>query len=201
MTHAQTPFRSTAPAAAPVTLAEAKAHLRVDHAEDDAMITGMIAAATDHLDGWTGTLGRCLVSQGWTRDADGFPCGAVIPLPFRSASDVEVSYFAPGATERAIFSSDAWFLIQGPRGAAVRLAAGAAWPATADRPDAVRVVGTYGFGAASDVPPAIRAAILLMIGDLYKNRETTGVGAGAVGAIAMSTTVDSLLAPWRMVGI
>lgn len=32
-----------------VTLAAAKAHCRVEHCDDDASITAMIAAATDHL--------------------------------------------------------------------------------------------------------------------------------------------------------
>ena len=49
-------------------------------------------------------------------------------------------------------------------------------------------------------PEAFRArtvAILLMVGDLYRNRETTGQGASPLGSIPMSTTVEALLAPYR----
>lgn len=57
--------RIVAPSGPVVTLAEAKAHLRVDHDDDDGHITGCVLAAEGHLDGPFGTLGRCLVDQTW----------------------------------------------------------------------------------------------------------------------------------------
>ena len=60
------PVQSAAPAALPLTLDEVKAHCRVDSADDDAILTSLIHAATGHFDGWTGTLGRCLVTQDWS---------------------------------------------------------------------------------------------------------------------------------------
>jgi uncharacterized phage protein (predicted DNA packaging) len=45
------------------------------------------------------------------------------------------------------------------------------------------------------VPADVAAAVLLMVGDLYANRET--VAAGAVQAIPMSTTVGALLSAFR----
>ena len=49
------------------------------------------------------------------------------------------------------------------------------------------------------IPAPIRAALLLMTADLYSNRETveTGVRAAAV-AVPMSTTVETLLSPYRV---
>lgn len=46
------------------------------------------------------------------------------------------------------------------------------------------------------MPAPIRAAILLMVGDLYRNRDTTAVG--TISKIDMSTTVENLLAPFRV---
>src|SRR5690606_10673336 len=66
------PVRVTPPAIQPVTLAEAKLHLRVDHDDEDALISNLIQAATGHLDGWTGILGHCLVEQVWRQDHDRF---------------------------------------------------------------------------------------------------------------------------------
>lgn len=198
MTHAQRPFRSAQPGELPVSVAEAKAHLRVEHDEDDTMIAAMIAAAVGHLDGWSGILGRCLVAQEWTRDLAGFPTCRELRLPFCDASDVSVSYYAPGATERSTLASSGWHLVEGAAAAAVHLAASSKWPSTADRPDAVRVVATYGYGAPSDIPGPILAAILLMVGDLYRFRETAVTGAGSA-RVVMSMTVEALLAPYRQI--
>lgn len=48
-----------------LSLPEVKQHLRVDHAEEDALIDGLIDAAHSYLDGLDGPLGRCLTTQTW----------------------------------------------------------------------------------------------------------------------------------------
>lgn len=77
------PVRVTPPAEPPVSLEEAKAHLRVDFGDDDLYVAGLIEAATAHLDGWSGILGRALVTQTWRQDLCGFPRDGVIRLPWR----------------------------------------------------------------------------------------------------------------------
>jgi uncharacterized phiE125 gp8 family phage protein len=66
----------TPPSATPISLAEAKDHLRVDWADDDASITRMIETATAMFDGPDATLGRCLMKQSLEMKIDTFPCGA-----------------------------------------------------------------------------------------------------------------------------
>ena len=73
-----TPTLITPPVAMPVTLAEAKAHCRVDGSDDDAVLSALIAGAVGHLDGWSGVLGRCIMPQTWAVSAD---AGDVV-LPF-----------------------------------------------------------------------------------------------------------------------
>lgn len=83
-----TPVLVTAPVATAISLAEAKAHLRIDHADDDAMIEALIAAATAHLDGWRGVLGRCIMSQTWSvtvQDAGIY----VLPMPDVTAALID----------------------------------------------------------------------------------------------------------------
>jgi gp6-like head-tail connector protein len=67
------------PAAEPVTLADAKQHLRVSHSVDDGLITGLITGARQLIEGWTA---RALVTQTlrYTMSQDP-PSGALPLLP------------------------------------------------------------------------------------------------------------------------
>jgi uncharacterized phiE125 gp8 family phage protein len=61
--------RIAAPATTPITLAEAKAQMRVETSDDDALITRLIAAAVAFTDG-QGALGKChdhtdMAAMGW----------------------------------------------------------------------------------------------------------------------------------------
>jgi len=82
----------TPAAADPVTLAEAKAHLRVEHAREDALIASAIKAATLHAQVFTR---RQFVSALWTLRLDRFPCRELrLPVPpLRSV--VQLSYRDP----------------------------------------------------------------------------------------------------------
>jgi len=85
------PIRTTPPATLPVSLTEAKLHLRVDHDDEDLLIEGLIGAATDHLDGWTGILGRCLEEQEWRQDFDGFENFRLPLYPVRTPAKITES--------------------------------------------------------------------------------------------------------------
>ena len=70
--------RETAPALEPVTLAEAKAHLRVDISDDDDLITAIIKAAREYCEEY---LDRTLVHTQWTMRMDAFPWEFKLPRP------------------------------------------------------------------------------------------------------------------------
>lgn len=199
MRFASSPVRTVAPAEGVITLAEAKAHLRVEHGEEDALITALVQAATDRLDGWSGILGRCLVTQTWRVDTYDFPPDDMIRLPFPDVQSVVVTYVDPdGATQT--LSGSTYHLVNDHMAGRLDLAYGAAWPETAIRPDAMRVTMVAGYGAASAVPQPIKSALKLMVGDMYKNRESGVIGTVAFD-IKMSTTVDALIAPYRRIGL
>lgn len=93
-----TPVLITAPTSQPVTLAEAKAHCRVDGTDDDALLAGLIAAAVGHMDGWTGVLGRCIMPQTWRVSAS---AGDVV-LPMPDVTEAEAGGQALAATATAL---------------------------------------------------------------------------------------------------
>lgn len=171
-----------------VSLYEAKAHLAVEHDEDDALIAGMVAAVTAHLDGPDGWLGRAIGEQVLEAYLEAPTFDRVLCLPYPPVVSV---------TSIEARRDDGWELIPAERydvrGSEVWRRRAASWPRWIDDPEAVRVRYTAGY---PQVPEPIRAALLLMVGDLYRNRDT--VSAGAVTAIPMASTVTNLLAPFRV---
>lgn len=99
------PVLVTAPATMPVTLTEAKAQLDVSYTDKDTLIEGLIAAATAHLDGWSGILGRCLITQTWRQDFDRFNRCLRLPL-FPVASITSVKYTDAFEAEQTIANTN-----------------------------------------------------------------------------------------------
>lgn len=201
----------TAPTVQPITLATAKEHLRVDHTDDDDLITALIVAAVSHVDGRDGVLGRALVSQTWEIRLDEFPCGELtrergirVPLP-PLIEVVSVKYVDSDGVLQTL-SSSAYQVVAGGFGQALIVEAyGETWPSTRDEPDAVRVQFTAGYVAPVDSPPvagegvpgAILSAIKLMIGHLYESREGVVMDA-RIEPAELPLGVRALLAPYRV---
>lgn len=172
-----------------VTLEQAKAHLRVDHSDDDTLIGTYIAAASAHIDGPGGWLGRAVGVQTLEYRRDEFwsrACEAVA-LPFPPIISVtSVKYLDTSGVEQTIDPGE--YELTG--GSMLRPVYSGTWPTVRSQADAVRIVYQAG---SPEVPAAIVAAVLLIVGDLYQNRETTTLE--RVNAIPMSTTVERLLSP------
>lgn len=191
-----TPVRTVAPAVTPVSVAEAKANSRVDTSDDDTLIGVLIDAAVAHLDGYAGTLGRALVQQTWRQDVAAFIDPLRLPVGNVMAISSITYYDSSNALQT--LSTDVYTAMSDERGSYVTLKPDQSWPSVYSRPDAVRVTWTAGYGAnASDVPAAIRQAILLMVSSWYENRETTVIGT-IVADLPMGS--QALLAPYRRVG-
>lgn len=188
----------TPPATLPVTLAEARTHVRYEDSDQDALLTAQIGAAVAHLDGWSGVLGRCLITQVWEQPLAGWPACGIITLPFPDCTSVQAHWTDAVGDEQALTSTPFDSPVEAIRGTAVRLATDFSAPALADilAPLAVRFTAGYGT-AADDVPPALRQAILLIVGDLFRFRETAG--GGTISALPVYATVSALLAPYRRV--
>ena len=184
------PVRTVAPAATPVSLIEAKAHLRVEVDAEDALITSLVQAATDHLDGYTGLLGRALVTQTWRQDFNDFTCKMRLPVK-PVASIASVTYY-DGENQQQTLSTDSYELLTDAGGPYIARKADEAWPSTKNRAAAVSVTFVAGSSAA-DVPAPIKAAILLLVGHLYHNREAVS----SVDLTAVPMAVDALIAPYR----
>ncbi|WP_166163118.1 head-tail connector protein [Chelativorans oligotrophicus] len=201
------PVLVTPPSTLPVTLAEAKAHLRVNALgsdgnllanEDDALIEGLIRAATDHLDGWTGILGRCLVEQTWRQDYDAF--AHCLPLPLGPLIQIDsVKWTGRDGVQHTLAQQDYAAVVDGGGRAAVRMADGFSVPGDLASSGAVSVTFRAGYPTIdnkSTVPAALKQALLLLVGAWYENREETVIGV-SVAALPPSVAFAALIRPYR----
>lgn len=185
------PVRTVAPAVNPVTLDEVKAQVRVDFPDHDALLQGLIDAAVSHLDGYGGALGRAMITQTWRQDFKEFDDRVRLALG-DVLSVTSVQYYDLNNVLQTA-SASLYGVYTDAVGPYVEINSNQSWPSTYDRPDAVRVTWTCGFGpAAADVPAALRHAILMMVAHWYANREATVTG---VTAVELPFAVGALVGP------
>jgi uncharacterized phiE125 gp8 family phage protein len=160
----------TPPATEPVSLAEAKAHLRVTGSDEDALITALIIAAREAAEHETG---RALITQTWEKTLDMFP--EAIELPNPPVQSVTSIKFLDENGDEQTLSSSSYTLdnASDSRPAWVTPVYGRTWPDTYAEVNAVKVRYVAGWANAAAVPQSIKQWILLNIGHWFENREST----------------------------
>lgn len=184
------------PAAEPLTLAEAKLHLRVDVdiTDDDSLITALIVTARQQAEHRTG---RALVSQQWRLGLDRFADDSLeLPLP-KLQSVQSVTYLDADGVRQTLAGAE-YDVVTDELVGRLLPAFGKTWPDCRIRPGSVQVSYTCGYGAASDVPQSIKAWMLLAIGAWYENREA--LTSGKPVAELPRSFWDGLLDPFYVPG-
>ncbi len=189
--------RTVAPTAEPISTADAQEHLRAPVGGPDAALIGIyLQAAREAVENITG---RALMPQTWQVRLDEFPAdGGHIELPNPPLISV-TSVVMLDANGTADTLTGAEYQVSAPSGPAAmpgRLypPADDVWPDTAsDTRGAVVVTYQAGYANAATVPAALRAAVLLIAGDLYEHRE-----ASAVRQPLEVPAVKRLLDPYRV---
>ncbi len=182
----------TAPVVEPVTLSEAKAHLRIDHTAEDSVLTEMIVAARQALEDASDL---ALITQSWQVALDAWP-GAVVELPKRPAQSVTEVRVTGLDGVAAILVSSAFELKTAGGMARLVKTPSAIWTGPGRLVGGIEIDYVAGYGsAASDVPRALRQALLMVIAHVYENRELLSRESGA----PLPAGVDALLAPYRRV--
>jgi uncharacterized phiE125 gp8 family phage protein len=169
--------RATPPAVEPVTLTEAKIHLRVDTDTDDAYISTLITAAREWCEQY---VDRTLVQTQWTMRLDSFPYEIELPRPPIAASGTATAVtltYTLGDDSTATLSTTAYRVDRNSTPGVVRQLRAGTWPANLDDYNAVSVTWWAGYGSdGSSVPAAIRHAMLMLIGHWYESRSSVLVG-------------------------
>lgn len=191
-----TSYLLAGPAAEPVTLAEAKAFLRVDGTAEDSFIGTLITAARLHVEG---TTGRALLAQSWRTVCDDWPEDRTVKLPvgpIMSLGEIRVYDMEGMATILALaqFQSETKSMP-----ARIHLPATiAGMPVLRDRA-AIEIDYVAGYGNdVADVPQDLRQALLMLVGYWFEHRDAVVIaGSGAV----VPGGFDSLVASYRQIGL
>jgi uncharacterized phiE125 gp8 family phage protein len=185
----------TGPAVEPVTLAEAKLFMRVEHADDDDVIAALVAGSRIHVEAQTR---RALITQSWRLTRDAWPASGrffVLPVPLVAlvAARVYTSATATQALDLSVFTVD-----KASAPAMLAFAAGAL-PVPGRAAAGVEVDITAGYGAApGNVPEPLRQAIRLLTAHWYENRGLAAVGRSVA---VLPASVDALIAPYRVLSL
>jgi len=184
---------TSGPAVEPVTLAEAKAHMRVDAAAEDTLIASLLVTSRLHVES---ALGLALITQSWSYFLDAWPPGAQLPLPLRPVQSIAaVRLYAADSSFTTLAPET--YLLDGAGAPARLIRNGAlAWTKPGRAANGIEIAFTAGYGAAaSAVPAPIRQAILLLIAHWHEHREPIAVGAPGTPVPSM---VSELLQPYRL---
>lgn len=159
------------PGVEPVSVADAKLHLRVEHALDDTLIAGLIGAAREWAEAFTG---RKLITQTWKLWLPAWPLPR-FRLPLSPVQSVESIVYTPVGGAETTVSAAAYALAPDET---LWLARGSAWPSGEILlPEGVAITVKVGYGdAATNVPKRFVQAMLLTIGHWYEHREAVNIG-------------------------
>jgi uncharacterized phiE125 gp8 family phage protein len=180
------------PLVEPVSLAEAKAHLRIETPYEDPLILSLILAARLYIER---SLNIALITQGWSLVLDEWPaCGMIefLLYPVQSVTSVSIAsasgVFNPVASQA--YEADV-------KSVPARLAprAGAALPKPGLRLNGIEIAFTAGYGSMPQaVPEPLRQAMLQLVAHWYEVREPVCLTQDRLEA---PLAVSALLHPYR----
>ena len=198
----------TPPAEEPVSLIDAKLHLRVDFDEDDTLIASLITAA--RLAAETKT-GRQFTTARWKMVLDSFPgpslmgvpAGQTFTLPGHAIlllkcpvqAVVAIRYLDMGAVEQTMPAAT-YTVDNACEPARITPVFGQIWPICLPQIGAVSVIFDAGYGSAAQVPEGIKSWIKLRVGSLYAHREEVAVVSR--GRLEALPFIEGLLDPYKV---
>lgn len=156
----------------PITLTEAKTHLKVDTTADDTFITNLIKSATSSAQEYTN---RFFIATTIQQVGDKWEdISNLLKSPVASVTNIK--YVNPSDSLQTL-STDVYFVDDVNKPARIGLKPNQSFPEIIDRLNAVQVNYVVGLAAGPDeVDEGIRQALLLTIGNWYQNRQAVVTG-------------------------
>lgn len=180
------------PTVEPITLTEAKTHLRVDSSAEDTLIQSLIMASRLHIEA---ALDLALITQTWRFQLDRWPRARSLNLPLRPVQTLTTARVFNSEDESEVLDNAAFILDGTANPARLILSGRTSLPVPDRAANGIEIDFIAGYGdAPTDVPQPIRQALLLLTAHWYEHREPVEIGASAT---SIPATVSELLAPYR----
>jgi uncharacterized phiE125 gp8 family phage protein len=169
----------TQPTVEPITLAEARDHLRLDATgspathEDDGYVELLIQAAREYVENITN---RPMVQRQYKLTIP-YWCN-VMELPYSTplVSVDSVKYLDINGTQQTLASS-IYDVVSDMQPSRIVRAYGQVWPSIRNVHNAIEITYTTGYAVGSpadyreNIPQALKGAVKMVVADLYENRE------------------------------
>lgn len=183
----------TQPVVEPVSVAEAKAHCRVDVTDDDLYLASLISAAREfvetHLD-------ETLIDTEYVMRLDAFPAEIELPRPPMSRTPgrtaVSVTYTTTEAGGTTVLEPEAYRVDRDATPGVLRTLYGGSWPSHLLDRNSVTVTWWAGRGPdGASVPFRVRAALLLLVAHWYERRMAVDATSSSEMPFGARTLLDS----------
>lgn len=184
----------TEPTNEPLTLQQAKDHLRLDTDDDDSLLVDLIKAARVWVEGQTH---RALLTQTWDYGIDGgwpYRRGQpYIKLPLNPVASITSITYVDGTSPNPTLASTQYTVAARKHGSFIVPAYNVTWPTVRCVPDAVVVRFVAG---ESTCPKPLERAIALLVTHMYENREAVNTGQGQV-IMDIPYSLEAMISPYR----
>lgn len=174
----------------PVSLDEARAHLRLDGSTFDDALSRLITAARQLAERETN---RQLCTATWQLSLDAWPREIRLPKP--PLLDLEAIEYVDPAGDLQTLDAGLYELHDAVEPARIVPAYGEVWPDVRDHINVIRVRYDAGYGDAENVPAPIKQFILLLVAHWFVNPSAVVTG---ITATELPRTTDYLIDPYRM---
>lgn len=194
--HVVQPIKLVTPAAGyPVTLDEVKLHLKIDGTLEDTLLTSLISTVTEFYENFTK---RDFITKTYRLFDHHFRTYYEI-RKCPNVTITSIKYFDLNNTEQTV-ASDVYELTETPDFPVLYKQPKQIWPSVYNKPQAVNITFTCGYGTAADVPDVLKQAILIGIAALYENRGDCGDSGNGCGdcSVLLNPLAKSLLKSYRI---
>lgn len=183
-------FKTVSPVIEPVTIAELKTYLRLEHEGENDLLSSLIRAAREEIEV---SCGIALIRQNWRLTLDDMPRSGRVPLRRHPVSEItSITLFGPDG-EASALNPTAYKLERSRRPEIVQFIS---IPSMIAMTNGMEIDFTAGFGeSAVDVPDLLKRAIILLAAHWFEFRAQFSADQQPASYPA---GYERLIAPWRL---